>query len=91
MVIDADPAYSSRIREDLGVAGAERWENSAGVLRARIKVVPLEQWNVKREFPRRLKYAFDSAGIEIPYPHLTVHPGNSCVRSPEQFLDAERR
>src|SRR5215831_1318714 len=75
----ADGAYSSRIREDLEVAGVERWENSAVVLRARLKVAPLEQWNVKREFLRRLKYAFDAAGIEIPYPHLTVYAGNSRV------------
>src|SRR5262245_21034540 len=80
----ADAAFASRIREDLEIAGVERWENSAIVLRARIKVAPLEQWNVKREFLRRLKYAFDAAGIEIPYPHLTVYarnPGGSSMRN----------
>ncbi len=87
----ADTAFSSRICEDLEIAGVERWENSAVVLRARVKVVPLQQWNVKREFLRRLKYAFDSAGIEIPYPHLTVYAGNSHGRAPERFLDTERR
>lgn len=76
----AADAFSWRIREDLEIAGVERWENSAVVLRARMKVVPLEQWNVKREFLRRLKYAFDAAGVEIPYPHLTVYAGNSLVR-----------
>src|SRR5262245_10359244 len=78
----ADGAYSWRIREDLEIAGVERWENSAMVLRARLKVAPLEQANVRREFLRRLKYAFDAAGIEIPYPHLTVYAGNSGVRAP---------
>ena len=73
----ADASFSWRIREDLEIAGVERWENSAVVLRARLKVAPLEQWNVKREFLRRLKYAFDAAGIEIPYPHLTVYAGNA--------------
>ena len=75
----ADSAYSWRIREDLEIAGVERWENLVVVLRARLKVVPLEQANVRREFLRRLKYAFDAAGIEIPYPHLTVYAGNSRV------------
>ena len=87
----ADTPFSSRICEDLEIAGVERWENSAVVPRARVKVVPLQQWNVKREFLRRLKYAFDSAGIEIPYPHLTVYAGNSHGRAPERFLDTERR
>ena len=87
----ADGAFSWRIREDLEIAGVERWENSAVVLRARLKVAPLEQWNVKREFLKRLKYAFDAAGIEIPYPHLTVYAGNTGVRAQEPFVGAERR
>jgi small conductance mechanosensitive channel len=87
----ADSAFSWRIREDLEIAGVERWENSAIVLRARLKVAPLEQWNVKREFLKRLKYAFDAAGIEIPYPHLTVYAGNARARGGEPFVGAERR
>jgi small conductance mechanosensitive channel len=31
--------------------------------------VPLEQFNVRREFLRRIKLAFDREGIEIPFPH----------------------
>jgi small conductance mechanosensitive channel len=77
----ADPAFAPRVREDLEVAGVERWESSTVVLRARLKVAPLEQWNVKREFLRRLKYAFDAAGIEIPYPHLTVYAGTAAGRA----------
>jgi small conductance mechanosensitive channel len=36
-------------------------------------VPPIQQWNVKREFLKRLKKAYDEAGIEIPFPQLTVH------------------
>ena len=28
-----------------------------------------------REFNKRLKKRFDEAGVEIPYPHLTIYPG----------------
>jgi small conductance mechanosensitive channel len=45
------------------------------VIRCRFKVKPLEQWNVRRAFLYRLKKAFDAAGIEIPYPHLTLYAG----------------
>jgi small conductance mechanosensitive channel len=45
------------------------------VVRCRVKVKPLEQWNVRRAFMYRLKKAFDAAGIEIPYPHLTLYAG----------------
>lgn len=70
-----DPGFSSRILADLEMAGVERWDDSAVVIRCRFKTAPLEQWNVKREFLRRLKKAFDARGIEIPYPHLTVYAG----------------
>jgi small conductance mechanosensitive channel len=30
---------------------------------------------VRRAFLYRLKKAFDAAGIEIPYPHLTLYAG----------------
>ena len=52
----------------------EKLDNSAVVLRAQLRVVPaIERDNVKREFLKRLKKAFDERGIEIPFPQLTVH------------------
>lgn len=70
----ADAQWRARIVEDLEVIGVERWGDSAVVLRARLKVVPaIEQWNVKREYLKRLKKAFDERGIEIPFPQLTIH------------------
>ena len=71
----ADPDFAPKILEPLEVAGVERWDTSAVVLRCRFKVMPLEQWTVRREYLRRLKAAFDARGIEIPYPHLTVYAG----------------
>ena len=44
----------------------ENWADSAVTLRSRFMVRPLAQWDVRREFLRRLKKAFDSEGIEIP-------------------------
>jgi small conductance mechanosensitive channel len=74
----ADPAWRDFIAEDIEMIGVERWADSAVILRARLKVVPpIQQWNVRREFLKRLKKAYDERGIEIPYPHLTVYPGLS--------------
>ena len=70
-----DPAFAPRILDDLEIAGVERWDDSAVVIRCRFKCVALEQWTVRREYLRRLKHAFDAAGIEIPFPHLTVYAG----------------
>ena len=71
----ADDEFGPRILDDLEIAGVERWDSSSVVVRCRFKVVALEQWSVRREFLRRLKSAFDAAGIEIPFPHLTVYAG----------------
>jgi moderate conductance mechanosensitive channel len=71
----ADAAFEGRILDDLDIAGVERLDDSAVVLRCRFRVRPLEQWSVRREFLRRLKKAFDGAGIEIPYPHVTIYAG----------------
>lgn len=68
-----DPTHGARIVGDLEIAGVERWADHAIVLRARFKVAPLEQWNVRRELLRRLRTVFDRAGIGIPVPQMALH------------------
>jgi small-conductance mechanosensitive channel len=70
-----DETFGPKILAELEIAGVENWADSAVTLRSRFMVRPLAQWDVRREFLRRLKKAFDSEGIEIPYPHLTVYAG----------------
>lgn len=68
-----DPAYAEHILDDLELAGVERWADSAVMIRGRFRVAPLQQWNVRRDYLRRLKGAFDAHGIEIPFPQLKIH------------------
>jgi len=69
----ADAQWKGRIVDEIDILGVERLDNSAVMLRCRLKVVPaIEQWNVKREILKRLKLAFDERGIEIPFPELMV-------------------
>lgn len=70
-----DPEFADRIEDDLEIAGVDQWADSAVVIRCRFKVKPLEQWGVRRAYLYRLKKAFDAAGIEIPFPHLTLYAG----------------
>ena len=68
-----DAAWRDRIADGLEVIGVEKLADFAVILRARLKVVPpIEQWNVRREYLKRLKKAFDARGIEIPFPRLTL-------------------
>jgi len=70
----ADPGWQSKVADEPEILGVERLDNSAVVLRCRVKVVPAnQQWNVKREYLKRLKAAFDQRGIQIPFPQVTVH------------------
>ena len=73
--LHTDPVFAPKMLAPVEMVGVERWDDSAVILRCRFKVVPSEQWNVRREYLRRLKHAFDDAGIEIPYPHLTLYAG----------------
>lgn len=68
-----DAAFANQILEDLEIAGVQDWGDSAVKIRARLRVVALSQWAVRRAYLLRLKRAFDAHGIEIPFPQLTVH------------------
>lgn len=82
----AEPDWQSRMVAELEVLGVDKWADSAVILRARLRVVPpIQQWNVKREFLKRLKKAYDEAGIEIPFPHLTIYPGQNKDGSAPPF------
>lgn len=70
-----DPEYEDAILEDLEVLGLDEFGDSAVVIKARFKTMPIQQWRVGREFNRRLKAAFDEEDIEIPFPHMTVYMG----------------
>ncbi len=71
----ADEAFAERILDDLDIAGVDRWDDSAVIIRCRMRCMAAQQWGVKREYLRRLKAAFDEHAIEIPFPHMTVYAG----------------
>lgn len=71
-----DEVFKVKILEPLEISGLNEFGNSALVIRARFKTRPGEQWTVGREYRRRLKSAFDSHGIEIPFPHTTIYWGD---------------
>lgn len=70
-----DDEYKNFILEPIEVLGLDKFDDSALIIKARTKTVPIKQWIVAREFNRRLKKAFDERGIEIPFPHRTIYIG----------------
>jgi small conductance mechanosensitive channel len=61
-----DPYFRRLILEPLEVAGVDRFTDTAVVIKARFKTRPLRQWDVAREFNRRIKDRFDELGIAFP-------------------------
>ena len=88
----ADPQWKDRVVDPVEIVGVDRWGDSAIEVLCRLKVVPpIQQWNVKREFLKRLKKAYDARGIEIPFPHLTVYAGQLKDGSAPPFHLLETR
>jgi moderate conductance mechanosensitive channel len=71
----ADPEFKDDILQPIEVMGLDKFGDSALIIKARTTTKPIKQWRVGREFNRRLKIKFDELGIEIPFPHLTLYPG----------------
>ena len=71
----ADPDYGPLIIEDMEILGVDAFADSAVIIKARIKTLPIKQWSVMREFNRRMKNRFDALNIEIPFPHQTIYFG----------------
>jgi small conductance mechanosensitive channel len=71
----ADSLYAADILDPLEMLGVDRFDESAVIIRCRLKTVPTQQWRIGREMNRRIKKTFDAKGIEIPFPHRTLYWG----------------
>ncbi len=72
-----DNYFGPLIIEDIEVFGLDQFADSALVIKGRIKTRPIKQWEVGREFKRRVKQTFDKEGIEIPFPHRSIYFGEA--------------
>lgn len=87
----ADEAYKDLILEPIEILGVDKFADSAVIIKARIKTLPIKQWAVGREFNRRMKIRFDKEGVEIPFPHTTLYFGEDkkgkAPPAPIEILD----
>lgn len=70
--MDEDPQWREPILERPQVLGVDNFGDRGLMIRVWIKTQPLKQWEVAREFRRRLKIAFDRADIDIPVPQQAI-------------------
>lgn len=68
-----DSLWQKDIRKPIQFERVDDFADSAIMIKVLGETVPLRQWAVAGEYRRRLKIAFDKAGIEIPFPQRVVH------------------
>lgn len=68
--------WGSLVLEDPEILGVQELGDSAVTIRVRLVSTPEDRWSVRRELLRRVKIRFDVEGIEIPFPHRTLVPGD---------------
>jgi len=54
-----DQTWGAKIVDDIDIAGVEKIEDAGVTIRCRLKVMPLKQWSVRREFLKRMARALD--------------------------------
>ena len=79
--IAMDPEFSAAIIETPQFLRIDEFTDYAITIRILAKVYPKEQYRIAGELRRRLKKAFESHDIEIPYPTRVVHNVGNSVDS----------
>lgn len=69
----SDPQWKSLINKPPQFLRVDKFEDSAVIIKITGETQPLKQWEVNGELRKRLKFAFDKEGIEIPFPQRVIH------------------
>ena len=78
----AEPNFQAAMLEPIEILGVDGFTESAVTIKARLKTQPLQQFVIGREYRKRLKKAFDAAGIEMPLAQRAVRAEASPTPGP---------
>ena len=73
--LQGDARMGGEVTGPLEVDGVTALADSSVNVRVRIRTTAGMQWAVGRAYNRFVKEVFDEAGIEIPFPHMTLYFG----------------
>lgn len=71
-----DPVWGPKLRSAPQSLGVNAFGDSGIDIKVLGDTKPMMQWDVTREFRRRIKRTFDQEGIEIPWPHVKLYHGD---------------
>lgn len=63
-----DPKFKHDVLAPIEIMGLESFADTSFIVRSRVRTRPLRQWDVGREFNKRLKQNMDRAGILLDVP-----------------------
>lgn len=72
-----DTKFNQSILSPLEILGLDKLGVSEVVIKARIKTIPIKQWDIGREMNKRIKEAFDNEGIANPVAHQSISFGDN--------------
>jgi small conductance mechanosensitive channel len=75
--LSKDPEWKELVIEKPQFLRVDNFGDSSIDMKITGSVEPLQQWSVAGELRKRLKIAFDKAGIEIPFPQRVIHKASS--------------
>lgn len=84
-----DDKFKTKMLGEPEIFGIDALSDSAIVIQGRLKTKPIRQWDVGREFLRRIKLAFEANEIEIPFPQQTLRFSTDQNALPLQLLAGE--
>jgi small-conductance mechanosensitive channel len=82
--LQKDPRFSPFILEPIEVYGIDGFAEWSMQLKLRIKTVPLKQWEVGRELRKRIRIAFETAGVRVPFPAIAAAAAEARERPQPQ-------
>lgn len=75
--LSEDEAFKDDTVEPIQFLRVDSFEDSAVIVKCLGKAAPATQWAMMGEFRRRIKKAFEKAGIEMPYNRVVIEPEKS--------------
>jgi len=82
-----DPHFGPLMVDDIEIFGVDQFADSAVIIKGRIRTKPIKQWDVGREYRRRLKNLFDEKGVEIPVPHRSIYINEASPALSEYLIN----
>jgi small conductance mechanosensitive channel len=80
-----DPKFKHDILMPIEVMGLETFADTSFIVRARVRTRPMRQWDIGREFNRRLKRNLQDRGIMLDV------PGAAPFAPPQQIEGPKKR